>query len=402
MMTIDSDYPVTILSRLLSPLDTGSRDLSADEWDAVLIFAHRMKVVPLLFYMIQQKPLISPPEAVVERLRYEYLVNASRTLVFTQALEKILISFHAAGVAAIPLKGAYLAHTVYERPALRQMVDLDILVHWEQMDTAIRLLEGLGYIPVRKPVLDERYRAAYHHYPVFLHPSGVRVELHWTITHQYRLGDRAERILEMFWNSATFSGFLSTKAWVISPEYLILHSVIHQNIHHVYNNGIREFYDIQGIARKFRGTIDWKRLISLADQTGLHQSLILTLSLTDMITGSGLMEEIHNAGCITELSPESVRYALEEISREKKEKSVIAWLSFSCPSARIWVRTILLNTFISRELMAEKYGIRSDSSILWFYYLFRVCNLLVHEGPGLFRNFFRYRFLAGMVSRGEW
>lgn len=383
----DSGHPLDPLFRLLSPSNTDPGPETMEEWEIVLHYADRMKVIPLLFYMVKQKPEISPPPAIHEKLRSVYLANASRTLVFTYELERILTTLDERGIPAIPLKGAYLTHTVYERPALRQMIDLDILIQWENMDEAIRLLELIGYVPISKPALDAIYREKYHHFPIFLHPSGVRVELHWNITHHRQLGDRATYIEKLFWDSARISDFLSTKAWILPPEILILHGVIHQTVHHVYNNGIREFYDIERIYRTYKGTVNWENLWNIAQEINLQKQLAVTLTLTDRIVGTDLLEEMKRTGYRIEIPKSRINYALTEIMRGKGENKVIAWLSLADPSSREWIRTILTNTFISRELMEEKYSISSGSSLLYVYYLYRVADLLIHQGPGLLRQY---------------
>ncbi len=75
------------------------------------------------------------------------------------------------------IKGLDLAFSVYPSPALRTFCDWDILFHYDDIDTAVRLLLENGWtaneaIPKTIP---EHY-----HYPV-LFKNGIPMEPHWTL-----------------------------------------------------------------------------------------------------------------------------------------------------------------------------------------------------------------------------
>jgi hypothetical protein len=73
----------------------------------------------------------------VGRARAEYVLRR-------RALEQLSVAFGGAAMQAMLVKGAGLAETVYAKPWLRQMGDIDILVPLADRDAAIDLLLAAG------------------------------------------------------------------------------------------------------------------------------------------------------------------------------------------------------------------------------------------------------------------
>ncbi|HEV7777798.1 MAG TPA: nucleotidyltransferase family protein [Luteibacter sp.] len=99
-------------------------------------------------------------------------------------LERIDAGARAAGVAIVPLKGSALHAMGLYVPGDRPMADIDLLVREEDVQPAITLLEGLGYVPsftqwkhrVFKPVSGEPRAGLGEH-----RDTPVNIELHTRI-----------------------------------------------------------------------------------------------------------------------------------------------------------------------------------------------------------------------------
>jgi len=87
-----------------------------------------------------------------------------------------LAALRAAGVGSLLLKGLPLATLHYERPALRPMADVDLLVAPRDRTEALRVLAGLGYRAVRRPPTQALELM---HSLGLVGPRGVSVDLHW-------------------------------------------------------------------------------------------------------------------------------------------------------------------------------------------------------------------------------
>jgi hypothetical protein len=85
-----------------------------------------------------------------------------------------------AGLPAVVLKGAVLAHAAYPDPSLRPFTDLDLVVVDARQRDAVAMLEALGYErgrPEPAPGYDARVGKAL----ALVHPGGVVVDLHRTL-----------------------------------------------------------------------------------------------------------------------------------------------------------------------------------------------------------------------------
>jgi hypothetical protein len=93
-----------------------------------------------------------------------------------RCIDQLLTAFAAAGIPIILLKGAALAHRIYSSPALRPMVDVDVLVNARDTERAVAIAVGLGYIFSRRH--QSRFAGRIHHLPQALTvQSGFRITL---------------------------------------------------------------------------------------------------------------------------------------------------------------------------------------------------------------------------------
>ena len=138
-----------------------------------------------------------------------------------------------AEVSFIPLKGSYLRR-FYPEPWMRTSADIDILVHEEQLETAINVLkENLGY----------SYRERGSHDVAFVSKSGLLVELHFDLIEEARYPE-AVKILSSAWDYAV-SDENSKFSYTLSDEMFYYYHIAHM-VKHFENGGcgVRSFIDL--------------------------------------------------------------------------------------------------------------------------------------------------------------
>ncbi|WP_319538097.1 nucleotidyltransferase family protein [uncultured Methanospirillum sp.] len=376
------------LIQLLSPDHFRRDSIPDDHWPQIISCADRMRVIPLLCYILKQYDGIQLPTEISHTLMARYLANGGRNLMLSSELKRILNAFDTNAMQVVPLKGAYLAYAVYERSSMRQMLDLDLMVKWEDMPKAITILETLGYIATGAFHWDEECRRFDHHGPGYRHPSGSMVELHWNIIDAHSIGEREIAIGEIFLLRARPGFLLETKTYLLTPEDLILHSVIHQTLHHIFHLGIREFYDIKQIYEKFHDNINWGLLISSAKELKIERPVILILTLTDLITGSDITKKMSREGFTCEIPDQYLIAALSEIEQENSACSVSFRLSHSKKGILGLIYPALNRVFLSRKSMQMKYQVPSDSLRIYLCYPHRLFYLICHFGPNLINEYF--------------
>jgi hypothetical protein len=123
------------------------------------------------------------------------------------------------GIAVVVLKGAALAHTVYETPALRPIGDIDILVHPADAAAAREILDRLGWRPFRHVAEQDLLLC----HGLGLHRGHGAIDLHWYLLPEccWPSADRA------LWTRTADLRLSGVRAQVLSPADQVLHACAH-------------------------------------------------------------------------------------------------------------------------------------------------------------------------------
>lgn len=118
------------------------------------------------------------PADLVDRdvLEEEYATAARDHDVRLASFAPVIETLRDEGVDVVVLKGVALALTYYETPALRPMVDVDILIRPRDLGTTMRALEALGWMP-RAPLPQNHVRRRRE--VDYRGPADERLDVHW-------------------------------------------------------------------------------------------------------------------------------------------------------------------------------------------------------------------------------
>lgn len=122
------------------------------------------------------------PASVLDHLRRQLAESNRRNLRLTAELLALLDLLEQHAIRVVPLKGPALAAAVYGDLALRQFLDLDILVHKPDVPRATELLRSRGYR--ERPLLTDAQEAALLRHDCergFVRDDGTLLELHWDL-----------------------------------------------------------------------------------------------------------------------------------------------------------------------------------------------------------------------------
>ena len=119
---------------------------NTENWQTLIAEAGRHRVAPLLHQKIKKAGGRSMvPGDVVEKLKKQYLANASRNTILFHQLDIIVSNLNEKNIPVILLKGAHLAEFVYKDISLRPMSDIDILVKKEDLAKVVKIAFSEGY-----------------------------------------------------------------------------------------------------------------------------------------------------------------------------------------------------------------------------------------------------------------
>lgn len=195
-----------------------------------------------------------------ERINYE-LNSLSETL-------------NQAEIPFIPLKGSVLRQ-YYPEPWMRTSCDIDILVHDADLDRAVKLLtEHLEY----------RVESEQSHDIGMYSPSGVHLELHYTLIESNIVG-KADEVLKAVWEQSV-PGQDSPYRFVMSEEMFYYYHIAHMAKH--FQNGgcgVRPFIDLWIMNHHI--VYDTEKLNALFEEGGLMKFAGVARQLAEVWFGNG-------------------------------------------------------------------------------------------------------------------
>ena len=249
------------------------------DWRRLVTCALHHKVLPLLHQVLMRESDVVPSDVLMD-LRRRNTENATRNLLFSRELMRILRLLETKGIIAIPFKGPVLALSAYGSLGLRQFCDLDLLVRRADAQRAGEVLRTGGYQehkPLR-PLLHPRPCAWRRRlvYPganenSYLHAkSGIQIDLHWDLHPGFFLPADGDQV----WNRCRKAIFMGQEITVMSPEDTIIFLAIHAA-----RDGWRtlgQFCDLAAFIRS-APVIDWRQLVNTANLMHVHVLVMLGL-----------------------------------------------------------------------------------------------------------------------------
>lgn len=262
------DDALRALGRLLAGAPPGP----GLEWGAVVDLARRYGVSPLLFWRLgkQKSPGVSVPEAAWRALRDDYYAAVAQAALRERELARILTALDQVKVLVLLLKGAALARTVYPDPALRQMGDLDLLIHRDDLELARQTLETLGY--VHQPEPPQRFNPFNTEFTgevSFLHTAGghsTLVELHWVLLPSDWLWRTITLDRQALWARAVSLQVGDVTALSLAPEDALAHVCLHLAMHGF--SHLRGYTDIVQMIEA--GQVNWDVFVERVQQSRIR------------------------------------------------------------------------------------------------------------------------------------
>ncbi|MBN2448824.1 MAG: nucleotidyltransferase family protein [Lentisphaeria bacterium] len=250
--------------------------LDGPQWESLVGLAERHGVAAWLYWQTRGGDL---PSGLAEALRQSYRREAVHSLLREHHTGQILSALRTAGIPVLVLKGTCLAAAVYPDPALRPMVDVDLLLRRDDLASAVESLAALGYrAPYRFDIADECRE--HHHLPQLRLPGGLAVELHWTIVRPGGSATLDQGGLDGLWGRARAVVVVGVPVRMLAPEDLLLHCCLHYAWQHRCNGTLRELADVAEVQRRYAAELDWPEIQGRAFEWKVAPAVYLALRLT--------------------------------------------------------------------------------------------------------------------------
>lgn len=249
--------------------------LSDIDWDQFLLLAAHHRVYPQVYFNLKKADQSSIPPVVLKTLNRDYNRNTYQMLHLTGEMERLCKIMDENRIRSLALKGPVLAKDLYGDLSLRTSKDLDLLIPFQEMERAERIMHDLGYILARdipRSFNDWKWKT---NHLSFYHPDKrIQVEIHWKLNS----GIGKEPGFEELWSRSRISSISNCPVRLLGKEDLFLYLVSHGARHAWFR--LRWLADIDLLVRK---RLDWGKLIPLLKSyNGQHiggQALLLASTL---------------------------------------------------------------------------------------------------------------------------
>lgn len=273
-----------------SDFDAGSRSRVRHllegriDWDFLLRAAQWHSLTPLLYQNLHPLFADAVPADAAERLRLGFEDAARTNLALTAELLRLLERFEANNIIAIPFKGPALAVYLHGNVALRQSVDLDILVAPQDLPVARQLLLTKGYeMSLRLNRAQESAHLRSDCNLAFVGRDGTYVvELHWQVVPRYF---SVPLDTAAFWARLGSVALGQRSVPMLSPEDLLLVLCVHGAKHSW--ERLAWISDVAALIRRCPD-LDWELVVRRAQDVGAARILRLGLFLAHHLLGAVL------------------------------------------------------------------------------------------------------------------
>ncbi len=352
----------------LAPLDeVKSATTTPDfDWDAVATLAAREGVEPLLYATLRGLPWV--PSGLVEQSRQVYLAQGLRNALLFRELEVALAALTEAGIPTLVLKGAALIPRLYSNPALRPMVDLDVLLHQEDVPAARRRLEDLGYQPALLEPADG-LTLAFENELLLTRADRTEtaVELHWSLFdsphYQHRLP------MGWFWETAVEAQVGNTPVRILGPEAELLYLCGHLALHHR-GQGLLWQHDLAALLAAGADTLDWDALLARGQAMELLLPLQTLLPRLAREWGTPVPAPVLERLAGLQPTPREMQVFRRLTAQQRPVLQRLAADLAGIPTWRGRLRYAWCNLFPSANYMRERYAVR-HGLLLPLYYPYR-------------------------------
>lgn len=344
-----------------------------DDWMSVYHAAVRHNLAPYVYYLLKQDSVeYNIPNSIMDSFRDQYYLVATKNTRIYHELKKIVKSLNSNNIPCILLKGVYLAQDLYDKPALRSMNDIDLLLKQEDIATAVRILADIDFHPSQPFFIDalEEFQI---HIPALIKSATdqskqVAVELHWSIARS-TLKHKIDR--NQLWLNSSTIDIDELNASVMSVEKNLHHIALHASYDDLFGNGIRPLVDILLITRK--KDINWNKLLRICKDSGTDRYIFITFSLTKKLLGATIPESFMKEVEPDVLTDEMLQTAEEILFRDSMRGYSEATFIGRTLKGSFWnqVKSLLKKLYPPRSELSETYGIDPASLKMLLYYPIR-------------------------------
>jgi hypothetical protein len=224
-------------------------------------------------------PAVAVPAALYHAWQKEELQSFAWNARALAASRQVLQVLEAQAIPVVSLRGLTLAHTLYPRPELRYMADVDLLLRAADVPALERALAGLGLEPVKRLRSQLVYQV-----------RDIMFEIHYSFLTPKRY--RAALDTEEFVASRRPLSLPQGVLPVLPPEKELIGVIAHSFIHHELS-GLVPLLDAALLA--CAQDLDWEEVARWSEQARLSRMFHFSLAFINELFQLGIESALRRA-----------------------------------------------------------------------------------------------------------
>lgn len=344
------------------------------DWDSLFLLAQRHAVLPLLHRHLGANATELMPPDFRKKLNARFRDNATRNMLLTGELSRIVKLFEAEDISTLAYKGPALAVSAYGDVSLRRFIDLDIIVRKRDVRRACDLLSALGFGSagdMSQSQVDILLRTQNN--MAFTRDEGkLIVEVHWEVASQQFA---SVPIVERVWERAVTIALNSGEVKSLSPEDLLIALCVH-GTKHLWERlaWICDVAELIGAHTQ----LDWPYVLRQARDAHVERMLHLGLRLASGLLAAPLPVDVRKQ---TLDERGAARLSSKVVARlfdgeDYEPAGLVESVTFNLRARRRLREKLLYFRFIFKPTDGDLTALQLPPGLTFVYYLLRPFRLL--------------------------
>jgi len=282
------------------------------DWNKIIQISNQHQILPFLYYNLEKLNIQDNlPQDIFTKIKNCYYANLHRNIALEREFSFILKATNQQNISFIPFKGLALSQTLYHNPALRPMIDVDILIKKNDFAKIKKILIQLGYCACDNEKADDEHHLKDKHEIAFskILPSNLSLnaDIHYAFAapRPYRVN------LPLLWRRIQEKSINNQTISYLSWEDTLLSLVFHLRIH-TRKISLKFIVDLAELLNKYANTLDWPYIEESAKDNRITTVLYFSLYLAGALLNASVPPYI-----LRKFYPHSIKRKLLHLTLNK-------------------------------------------------------------------------------------
>jgi len=376
-MTLSSEDKLILSSIKINPSVTELEQinrliLEVTDWDYLTKTLIDRGIAPLLF---KKLPLLTNssliPDTVRAKLQQTYYITISRGALLLDYFQNIADAISKQSISIIALKGVYLSENLYHDIGLRQFSDIDLLVHEEDGEKCLTILESMGFRATNAMKLSKFVNEQFdivHYTPMVL--KGVSIEIHIKL---HRKEEKYNLLVDELWKNAVPVTVNKRNVFALNINDLLIHLCVHLDKH--FQVGKVQFTclcDITNMLNENEARFDWEAFTASCQLYKSEEVVFKYLILVNKYMNAPVPADVidkYNYLLTDETEQQFFKYLKGYFGSVSENVSLSAHFYYlkNVKTLSNKVRYILGVLLPPKDFMIQRYKIKQPTLVIFYY-----------------------------------